>query len=399
VHNEASVRQAVKGGGQISMLRTFRTSILQNTHARTIRAGLLLLILCAAIPGAPSEGTITKIGTATGVAVSQVSVTYLKSNWVVTAVAGSNAYLQLDSWQYTASGIVHEFTRTTAQPISRVGIASISSSRVVTAIVTSDGNLQINVWTVNSAGAIVTEGLYVAGAAQTVDIAKLSSHRVVTAIKDGNGNLNLQVWGIGSTGVVTPLGSATDIAVSRASVAAISNRQFVTAAENSAGNLQLGSWAVDGGGNISHQADATKGSITRVGVSSWETSGEIGTAVRNGSGNLELFDWAVDPSTGAFTLNASRSGGAVDNNIALSTMGGSTGELFTAAEDSSGKLSVAAWGYNGFPPTFGKAASLEDHLATYMSATYLSTKFAESVTASINSAGKLEVDAWSWSTP
>jgi hypothetical protein len=349
-------------------------------------AGVLLLFTAYT---ASAEGTLTRLAKGTGVAASQVSVTNLKSDWVVTAIEDSSTFLELDSWQYNGS-VVHQYNRTTAQAITQVSIIAISSSRVVTAVVRSDGDLELNVWTVNSAGAIVIESTYVAGAAKTVDLAKLSSQRVITAIRDGNGNLTLQVWGINSTGVITPKGSVTDIVVSKAAVTALSNSQVVTAVQNSAGNLQLSSWSISGTGNIAHQADANKGAVSQVDVSTWAEPGHVVTAVRNGSQNLEVLDWAVDPSTGAISLLSSKGGGAASK-VAISTIGGL---IFTAAKNSSGKLNVGVWDY---PPVSSQLT--EEDSVTYdqtgqVSVAPLVAEFTESVSASINGSGNLELNIW-----
>jgi hypothetical protein len=355
---------------------------------RICRSAAALVSLVFTALTASAEGTLTRLATGTGVAASQVSVTNLKNNWVVTAVEDSSTFLELDSWQYNGS-VVHKYNRTTAQAITKVSIVAISSSRVVTAVVRSDGNLELNVWTVNSTGAIVIEGTYVAGAAQAVDLAKLSSQRVITAIRDGNGNLTLQVWGINSSGVISPKGSLTDIAVSQAAVTALSNSQVVTAVQNGAGNLELSSWSISGSGNIAHQADANKGAVTQVDVTTWAVPGHVATAVRNGSQNLEVLDWAVDPSTGAISLGSSKGGGAASK-VAVSTIGGL---LFTGAENSSGKLSVGVWDYSQDSTQITEEVSSTYDQTGQLSVTFLSN-YTESVSASINGAGYLEVSIW-----
>ena len=358
-----------------------------NRKAHTAVAGL---ITCVAAATASAQPYIQHVAEAAAGAVSQVSIANLKPNWVVTAVCNSSGNLELGTWQYANNALTLKSSAQASLAASKVAIADLSSSRVVTAHIDPNSNLVVEVWSISSTGAIGLEGGYIAEAASTVDIARLSSQRVVTAVRDSSGNLTLHVWGITSSGTVNSKGIVTDGAVSKASVTSMSSSQFVTAVQTSTGNLMLSSWAVDSNGNITYQADANKGTITQVDVTAWGAAGHVGTAVRNGSLNLEVLDWLVDPTTGSITLQASKGGGAATK-LAVSTIGTL---IFTAAKDSSGKLSVGTWAYGGSTGTqFLEEASLEYDAASIVAAAPLGSS-THSVTASVNGSGHLELNVW-----
>lgn len=328
---------------------------------------------------------------ATAGAVSHVSIANLKTNWVVTGVRNGSGNLQVISWYSNGTQLVRKGSAT-AGAISSVATADLGSSRFVTAVLNGSGNLELIVWSVSSSGALTRQGDFGSTAAQTVDIARLSSSRVATAIKDSRGDLAINVWAVDSTGNITPEGSVTDVAVSKASITSMNSSQVVTAAQTSAGDLLLSSWSVDGSGNITHQDDASAGAIDQVEVTSWAANtGHVGTAVRNSSGDLKVIDWVVDPGTGVITWQTSLTVGPASK-VAVSTIGTL---IFTAVENSKGKLAEGVWGY-GSGSTFEEAAKAVHNAASIVAAAPLQTSENFSVTASKNGSGDLELDVWQY---
>ena len=352
----------------------------------TIVVGLVAGYIAAAT--AFAQPYITREYGATAGAVSQVSIANLKANWVVTGVRNGKGNLEVIVWKSNGSALARKGSAS-GGAISNVATADLSSSRFVTAVINGSADLELIAWSVDSSGNVTREGDYVAEAAQTVDVVRLSSSRVATAVRDSGGNLTVDVWGVDSSGNITAKGSVTDVAVSKAAIVAMSSTQLVTAAQTSAGDLLVSSWGVSSSGSVTHQNDASAGAISQVDVTSWADNGHLGTAVRNGNGNLETIDWIVDSTTGAITRQASFSVNGGASKVAASTNGTL---IFTAAEDSAGKLNVGVWGYDS-SSKFVEAAHLEYDSASRVSAAPLSTS-TYTVTASRNGSGDLELNVF-----
>jgi hypothetical protein len=109
----------------------------------------------------------------------------------------------------------------------------------------------------------------------------------------------------------------------------------------------------------------------------------------NSGGKLEVIDWTVSPSTGAITRESSSTVGSASL-VAASTIGTL---VFTAVDDSGGKVDAGVWGYTG--AQIGQAASAQQEAITAVSAAPLSTG-PYSVTASRTTAGDLKVDVWNY---
>jgi hypothetical protein len=359
-----------------------------NRKVYTAGAGLMAACLAAATASAQTFMTF-QYGASAG-AVSQVSVANLAPNWVATGVRNSAGNLELITWQSNGTALIRGGSAT-AGAIGNAGMATIAMSptSVVTGAVNANGIMEITFWYVSPfSGAVkLIESSIFGISAQGVRLTKLDSSRFLAATEDANGDLTLSLWAVDDT--VGLYGYISGVTGSAASIAAVSTSQAVTAFRNSAGDLELDSWSVTSANTIVHQATITAGAVSDLDITAWADAGHVATPVVNSSGKLEVIDWIVNPTTGAITRESSATVGPASQ-VAASTIGTL---VFTAVDDSGGKVDAGVWGYNG--AQIGQGASAQQEAITAVSAAPLSTG-PYSVTATRTKAGDLQVDVWNY---
>ena len=267
---------------------------------------------------------------------------------------------------------------------------ALSPTRVITAVVDPFGLVELTSWSVSSTGAVTPGSSLPGEVAKSVRMTKLDSNRVVTAVEDAGGELYLSVWSISSGGAITEESSTGGFTgATMVSVAAVSSSQVVTAICTSAGDLELDSWSISPASAIAHQRTNSAGAIFAVDITAWAGQGHVATPVSNGSSKLEVVDWTVNPTTGAITRQSSATVGGAGM-VAASTIGTL---VFTAVQNSVGKVDAGVWGYTG--SQIGQGASASQEAITAVTAAPLSTG-PYSVTATVTTTGDLKVDVWNY---
>jgi hypothetical protein len=355
----------------------------------TIGAGLIAACMAAATASAQTY-MVYEYGASAG-AVSQVSVTNLAPNWVATGVRNGGGDLELITWESTGTALVRKGSATTGA-INNAGMATValSPTRVITAVVDPYALVELTSWSVSSAGAVTVGSSMPGEYAKNVRMAKLDSNRVVTAVEDAGGELYVSVWSVSSSGAITEESSTGGFSgATMVSLAAMSNSQVVTAICTSAGDLELDSWNISPTNAITHQHTNSAGAIFAVDITAWADAGHVATPVSNGSSKLEVIDWVVNPTTGAITRQSSATVGGAGI-VAATTIGTL---VFTAVQNSVGKVDAGVWGYSG--SQIGQGASAKQEAITAVAAAPLSTG-PYSVTATVTTAGDLKVDVWNY---
>jgi hypothetical protein len=362
-----------------------------NANRKVYTLGAALIAACMAATSASAQTFMVYEYGASAGAVSQVSVANLAPNWVATGVRNGGGDLELITWESTGTALVRKGSATTGA-INNAGMATValSPTRVITAVVDPFGLVELTSWSISSTGAVTVGSSMPGEVAKSVRMTKLDSNRVVTAVEDAGGELYVSVWSVSSTGAITEESSSGGLTgATMVAVSTLSTSQVVTAIRTSAGDLELDSWNISSTNAITHQGTVSAGAIFAVDVTAWADQGHVATPVSNGSSKLEVIDWTVNPTTGKITRQSSSTVGGAGM-VAASTIGTL---VFTAVQNSVGKVGAGVWGYNG--SQIGQGASASQEAITAVAAAPLSTG-PYSVTATRTTAGDLKVDVWNY---
>ena len=364
-----------------------------------IAAGFLLAT--AAVPAVlAQEWVLTSPYGSSGGVVSQIAMTTLKTNVVVTAVTNSANKLEVIAWNDTGTKLERTGVATGDEvfPLWGVAITALDSGRVVTAAANwTTSDLELTVWKISSTGGVSRQGeIFTGGLVTGVSIATLDSGRVVTAVQDSKGDLFLRAWKITSAGVISKEGSYTAGAATEIAIADLNASQMVTAFRNGKENLELISWSIDGSGNITRQSSIIGGAVAKVAVAYWAPN--IVTAVETEKTNLAIETWSIDASGDMAEAGYTNGGSAYGVALCTFPTQPDTPLPFTAVENSADKLTLDAW-YT--PPE--EAPEITD-LASYYGKSYVGPQLAVAsegpgrpyfvVTAVKNTTSNLVLKVW-----
>jgi len=256
---------------------------------------------------------------------------------VITAVRAGDGHLLLISWD-TPPGL-GTITRiwdsgTTAGAASDIAVTTLGADLLITACRAGDGHLLLISWRLEGDGTIsrLHDSAHAAGEVSLVTVTAVDPANVITAVRNGSGNLELIGWGIDpSTGAIARWGDSGSQAGAVGEIATTAlpslgpTGDVLTAVRSGSGNLLLITWRPDpAAGTITRLADSADAAGTARAISVCATSTASGpkfvAAMRRGSGNLELI--AFQPvgdgpggivRTGAFTNEA-------DSDVTLTTL-------------------------------------------------------------------------------
>jgi hypothetical protein len=328
---------------------------------------------------------------------------------LVTAGRNANGHLQLTVWQAKEdtsnlpASIITKKGSATGDAITDVAIQAVTDHQVLTAARNADGDLHLTTWSLSQDGQVTKQHEASAGAIGSLALVTTAANAgtAVTAVRTG-GHLRLIAWKIDSGGAITRLGSADGNPAEH--IAAVSTVfGVVTAARDSGGNLALASWRVDAAGQISHLDNAGAGAVNGLDIAVYTRETDPGftnprtivvTAVHNGSGDLELITWSVSESvTGKIT----RQGSVTDapaTHIAVGKVGVAFEEdrILTADRDGNGKLAMQIWQTKNenadiISEDSAAGGTVEEIAIASYSARYL-------VTAVRTAAGNVKVISW-----
>ena len=205
-------------------------AIIGRTAITAVESGSndLLLISWNVPSGLNSVTRLHDTGTAAGAA-SNIAITAVGTDVVVTAVQNGSGNLELISWRLEPDQTMSRLHDSGSQAgeVNWVTIAAIDSGNVVTAVQNGSGNLELIGWSVGTDGSLNRWGDSGSQAGAVSEIALTavpsgsSTSDVVTAVVDGSGNLLVITWrpspAAGTFSRITDsgdaAGTASDIAV------------------------------------------------------------------------------------------------------------------------------------------------------------------------------------------
>jgi hypothetical protein len=255
---------------------------------------------------------------ATAGAVQEVALT-LVGRRAVTAVRSGSNNLLLISWNVPVGLTSIDRlldSEKQAGEASQIAMTAIGGNMLVTAMRAGSGNLLLISWALNADGSFTRLGDSAppgqpaqAGAVSLVTVAFIGNYTIVTAVRNGSGNLELIAWKVSADGkkihrqdpIGTSAGAVGEIALIPVVGDPTSNAQgVITAVRNGAGNLLVIGWK--GATGIERTGDTSTLPASQIpGAASHIAICPVGTAtylatMRRGSGDLELiaFDLAAN---------------------------------------------------------------------------------------------------------
>lgn len=293
-----------------------------------------------------ADGSVTRKGSATGGAGSQISCTdWPQGPGIVTAMRTATGVMQISSWKIGADATIQHAADGDGGPIGEVKISSPSGfAGVVTPVRTASGDLKVIAWKVSASGSFTRTDDASAGACSKLAIAALPAaggvSRFVTALRDGSGNLELITWSVTSAGILSRLHEAGAGGIAAVALAArsSSSADLFSVTQGPAGDLTVIGWSLADDGTLARLATAQGGNVSNVEAITWkpDVHSYIVAALRSDTGLLKLIAWR---NGGDLDRNGEFTGAAIKN-VALTNWDGG---VFTAAIDSGGNLSVTSW--------------------------------------------------------
>lgn len=262
-------------------------------------------------------------GTATAGTVQEVALA-LVGRRAVTAVRNGSNNLLLISWNVpvgvTSIDRLHD-SGTLAGEASQIAMTAIGGNMLVTAMRAGSGNLLLISWALNADGSFTRLGDSAppdqpaqAGAVSLVTVAFIGNYTVVTAVRNGSGNLELIAWKVSTDGKIihrqdpsgTSAGAVSEIALIPFPGDPTSGGApgVITAVRNGSGNLEVIGWKVlEGGIGIARAGDTSRlppsqvpGTASHIAIAPAGGATTYLATMRRGSGDLELiaFDLAAN---------------------------------------------------------------------------------------------------------
>ncbi|AUH73377.1 hypothetical protein [Legionella sainthelensi] len=273
-----------------------------------------------------NNGDLTRAASPTAGTAQEVALALLGRK-AVTAVRSGSDNLLLISWD--ASSGLQTITRQhdtahMAGEASEIAITAINNNMVVTACRNGSGGLLLICWGVGADGSFTRLGDSnpsgqppQAGEVSLVTIANVGNNIVVTAVKNGSDNLELIGWRISNDGktihrqnpVGATAGTVGEIALTPFSDSETGQAGVITAVQNGSGNLELIAWRVlDQGMGFQRLGDTSTlpsgqrpGTASHISISpSGNAANTFLTTMRRGSGDLELIAFSLGRN-GGFT--------------------------------------------------------------------------------------------------
>ena len=188
---------------------------------------------------------------------------------MITAVRAGDGHLLLISWD-TPPGL-GTITRiwdsgTTAGAASDIAVTTLGADLLITACRAGDGHLLLISWRLEGDGTIsrLHDSAHAAGEVSLVTVTAVDPANVITAVRNGSGNLELIGWGIDpSTGAIARWGDSGSQAGAVGEIATTAlpslgpTRDVLTAVRSGSGNLLLITWRPDpAAGTITRLADS-----------------------------------------------------------------------------------------------------------------------------------------------
>ena len=334
---------------------------------RWVCVGTAFVLFSLATNG--QEMTITRLGTAQGGSVDDVTAVYLPKleksakDKVITAVR-SGGKLKLIAWHITEGGKIDRLGTADAGSVDRIAAVALPKADMndigefVTAI-RSGGKLALISWNSTDGGKTIKRlDTYQGGTVD--DITAVAIPKVdagdkgekadmVTAVRTGR-KLALIAWNISKTGKITRLGTTDAGSVDQIATVVVrkGDRDQLVTAVRSGGDLRMISWHVTREGKIERLATTDAGSVDRLAAVSLPKFGSVGkndkgdviTAVRT-SGHLRMISWYVTDEGKIERLDTA-DGGSVDDIAEAVVRKGDRDRVFTAVR-AGGHLRVIVW--------------------------------------------------------
>ncbi|MGE0885330.1 MAG: hypothetical protein AB7P14_17430 [Blastocatellales bacterium] len=300
---------------------------------------------------------VTRRGTASAGAVGRIAVCGLGLNMVATAICDSTNKLKVITWRVQENGDVTRLEEAaTDGEISDVAASLIASNVMATAVQTASGVLRLDIWKVNADGTIrhVTTGSSdgkinvpkTGLSTPRLQISSIGETSILTYIRDEGHDLKTILWRYGNG----ELERRGHVSLNTPSVGDIVGRQVarevaLAAIQDKVGNLKVVAYRCPEDGKFIEQGGmGNAGAVADVSICRLGTQMAV-TGVKDGAGHLKPILWQVTNNGGyVVRLDSAKSEERFSRLAMCQT---NRDQFATALRDGDGNLKVIAWRVEG----------------------------------------------------